>query len=70
MDVKRSSDQRNRGKIGPCKNIAAYRTVQLIDAEVKAALKAIRGLVDLSITPDALLLRTKRVDSLFWRPPC
>jgi integrase len=25
--VDESSDQRNKGKIGPCKNVAAYRTI-------------------------------------------
>ena len=39
--VDESSDQRNAGKIGPCKNVAAYRTVLLADAEGREALKAL-----------------------------
>ena len=37
-----SSDQRSGGKIGPCKNVAAYRTVLLADAEGQEALKAVQ----------------------------
>jgi integrase len=39
--VDESSDQRNAGKVGPCKNVAAYRTVLLADAEGREALKAL-----------------------------
>ena len=40
--VDEASDQRNKGKIGPCKNVAAYRTVLLHDAEGREALEALR----------------------------
>src|SRR5712692_10397099 len=37
--VDESSDQRTKGKIGPCKNVAAYRTIVLHDTEGKEALE-------------------------------
>jgi integrase len=40
--VDESSDQRSGGKAGPCKNVAAYRTVLLADAEGQEALKALK----------------------------
>jgi integrase len=40
--VDESSDQRNKGNIGPCKNVAAYRTILLHDAEGKEALGMLR----------------------------
>ncbi len=40
--VDESSDQRSNGKIGPCKNAPAYRTVVLLDSQGKAAMKQLR----------------------------
>jgi integrase len=40
--VDESSDQRSGGKVGPCKNVAAYRTVLLADAEGQEALRALK----------------------------
>ncbi len=40
--VDEASDQRNKGKIGPCKNVAAYRTILLHGAEGREALEALR----------------------------
>jgi integrase len=40
--VDESSDQRNKGKIGPCKNVAAYRTILLHDAEGREALQSLK----------------------------
>lgn len=43
--VDESSDQRSGGKLGPCKNVAAYRTVGLHDAEGRQALKVLKRYV-------------------------
>jgi integrase len=41
--VDEASDQRaKQGKIGPCKNVAAYRTIVLHDAQGKEALEVLR----------------------------
>jgi len=40
--VDESSDQRSAGKVGPCKNVAAYRTVLLADAEGHEVMKALK----------------------------
>jgi integrase len=61
IQVKFSSDQRNGGKIGPCKNITAYRTVHLGDSEGSKALAAVkRYLKRYPADPDSLLFRSKR----------
>ena len=44
------------GKIGPCKNVAAYRTVVLADAEGQHALRRLK----LFIKQDGLVFRSKR----------
>jgi integrase len=41
--VDESSDQRSAGKLGPCKNVAAYRTVGLHDDEGKKALHVLKA---------------------------
>ena len=43
--VDESSDQRNKGKVGPCKNVSAYRTVLLYDREGKEALRLLKNFV-------------------------
>jgi integrase len=44
------------GKIGPCKNVAAYRTVVLADAEGQAAMKQLRQFAK----HEGLVFRSKR----------
>jgi integrase len=60
--VKHSSDQRNGGKIGPCKNVTAYRTVHLGDLEGKKAIARLRRFLELypAASPNALVFRSKR----------
>jgi len=61
VQVKFSSDQRNGGKIGRCKNVTAYRTVHLGDSEgSKALVAAKRYLKRYPAGPDSLLFRSKR----------
>jgi len=40
--VDEASDQRTSGKVGECKNDAAYRTVLLMDAEGRKAMKCLQ----------------------------
>jgi integrase len=56
--VDESSDQRNNGLIGPCKNAAAYRTVVLRDAEGQKAMRALKRFVGDSL-PDQLVFRSR-----------
>jgi integrase len=58
--VEESSDQRSAGKIGPCKNATAYRTVLLRDAEGLKAMRELRGLVGRTLEPASLIFRSKR----------
>src|SRR5260370_31765951 len=60
--VDESSDQRNRGKIGPCKNVAAYRTILLHDAEGKEALEMLKKFLRKhpQQNPDGLIFRSRR----------
>jgi integrase len=60
--VDKSSDQRTKGKIGPCKNVAAYRTILLHDAEGKKALEMLRQFVMTysQPNPDGLIFRSRR----------
>jgi integrase len=44
--VEESSDQRDQGKIGPCKNATAYRTVLLGDLEGQTAMCKLRDLLE------------------------
>jgi integrase len=48
--VDESSDQRNGGKIGPCKNVVAYRTVYLGDAAGRRAMERLKGFLALHPT--------------------
>jgi integrase len=56
--VDESSDQRNNGVIGPCKNVAAYRTVVLRDAEGQKAMRTLKSFLNTSL-PDRLIFRSK-----------
>jgi integrase len=59
--VDESSDQRNGGKIGPCKNVAAYRTVYLGDAEGRKAMERLKQFLGPHTRPsDALIFHSKR----------
>jgi len=57
--VDESSDQRSGGKIGPCKNVAAYRTVLLADSEGQEALKAVKRFISRQKTSD-LVFHSRR----------
>ena len=56
--VDQSSDQRNNGTPGPCKNAAAYRTVVLRDSEGQKAMRALKRFVGESL-PDELVFRSR-----------
>jgi integrase len=56
--VDESSDQRNGGTIGPCKNAAAYRTVVLRDAEGIHAIRTLKRLMGDAV-PDALVFHSQ-----------
>src|SRR6266852_1306439 len=60
--VNESSDQRNAGKIGPCKNVTAYRTVHLGDPGGRHAMARLERFLELypAPSPEALVFRSKR----------
>jgi len=64
--VDESSDQRNKGKIGPCKNVAAYRTILLHDAEGKETLEILRKFIRNypQQNPDGLIFRSRSSNPL------
>lgn len=57
--VDESSDQRSKGKLGPCKNAAAYRSVLLHDREGKEALRVLKQLIEKSRTPSGLIFHSR-----------
>lgn len=57
--VDESSDQRGNGKIGPCKNATAYRTVLLLDTEGRKAIRELRRFMGNSSKSDDLIFHTK-----------
>ncbi len=57
--VEESSDQRSSGRIGECKNVAAYRTVHLGDPEGQEAMRALRRFLGAGLSPDALVFSSK-----------
>jgi integrase len=59
--VEESSDQRNGGGIGECKNVAAYRTVHLGDSEGRKAIESLKRFLEAHPAPgsDALVFRSK-----------
>ena len=57
--VEASSDQRSAGKIGPCKNVTAYRTVVLLDNEGKRAMRELKGYLG-TANPNSLVFGSKR----------
>jgi integrase len=60
LRVEQSSDQRSAGKIGPCKNVTAYRTVFLGDSEGQRALRQLRRFVGDAPSLNALVFHSKR----------
>jgi integrase len=48
------------GKVGECKNDAAYRTVLLADAEGRKAMKSLKQFLGNALDSDALVFRSKR----------
>ncbi len=58
--VDEASDQRTSGKVGECKNDAAYRTVLLADAEGRKAMKSLKQFLGNATDSDALVFRSKR----------
>lgn len=58
--VEASSDQRSAGKIGPCKNVTAYRTVLLLDNEGRKAMRELKRILGNATSPNSLVFRTKR----------
>jgi integrase len=59
--VDESSDQRNGGKIGPCKNDAAYRTVYLGDAAGRKAIDRLKQFLERSpATSEDLIFHSER----------
>jgi len=60
LRVEQSSDQRSAGKIGPCKNVTAYRTVLLLDSEGQRAMRQLRRFVGDAPSLNALVFHSKR----------
>lgn len=58
--VDESSDQRNNGTIGPCKNAAAYRTVLLHDPEGKESTRELKHLLMRRPDAEAQVFRSQR----------
>jgi hypothetical protein len=42
LRIDESSDHCNKGKVGPCKNVAAYRTIGMFDREGRQALRVLK----------------------------
>ena len=60
--VDESSDQRTKGKIGECKNVAAYRTIVMHDHEGREALRSLKKYLKKYPQPDpnGLIFRSRR----------
>ncbi len=56
--VDESSDQRTKGKLGPCKNAAAYRTVLLHDEEGREALRILKPFIEKDQSPSQLVFHS------------
>jgi integrase len=57
--VDESSDQRSKGKLGRCKNVAAYRTVLLNDREGNEALRVLKQFIKKNRTPSGLIFHSR-----------
>jgi integrase len=62
--VDESSDQRSKGKLGLCKNAAAYRTVLLYDPAGKEALRTLKQFIKKNRTPSGLIFHSTRATPL------
>src|SRR5262245_23818034 len=64
--VDEASDQRKKGKIGPCKNVAAYRTILLHDSEGREALERLKRFLRKypQQKPDGLIFHSRRYTPL------
>jgi len=62
LRVDESSDQRTKGKVGLCKNVAAYRTIVMHDHEGKEALRLLRAFLKKypQPNPNGLIFRSRR----------
>jgi integrase len=60
LRVDESSDQKSGGKIGPCKNAAAYRTVYMLDREGKRAMAKAKEFIPLNAKAADLVFRSRR----------
>jgi hypothetical protein len=62
LRVDESSDQRTKGKIGLCKNVAAYRTIVMHDHEGKEALRLLRTFLKKypQPNPNGLIFHSRR----------
>jgi integrase len=60
--VDESSDQRTKGKIGECKNVAAYRTIVMHDHKRREALRLLKRYLKKYPQPDpsGLIFRSQR----------
>ena len=60
--VDESSDQRTKGRIGECKNVAAYRTIVMHDAEGREAMRMLKNYLKKYPQPDpnGLIFRSQR----------
>lgn len=65
--VDESSDQRTKGKIGECKNVAAYRTIVMHDREGREAMRLLKKFLRKYPQPDpnGLIFRSRRGTPLF-----
>lgn len=58
--VEESSDQRCAGKIGPCKNVTAYRTVLLRDPEGRTAMRRLQRFLGPTTSFRGLVFHSRR----------
>jgi len=60
--VDESSDQRSNGKVGECKNVAAYRTIVMHDPEGREAMRLLRKFLKKypQPNPNELIFRSRR----------
>jgi integrase len=58
--VEESSDQRDRGEIGPCKHATAYRTVLLFDPEGQKAMRRLARFMGIVSDSNSLVFHSKR----------
>lgn len=58
--VDEASDQRTSGTVGECKNHSAYRTVLMLDAEGRKAMRCLRQFISSATDADALVFRSQR----------